>query len=349
MAPMPRKLHAHVYREKTRHDRWIWYFRRGKGARTRLPGEYDSPEFMEAYHAALAGMAVQRTRHTAKPNTLRWLVDRYRESSDFIRLAASTKRVRERLLIGLCDTAGDALVQHIDRKTILAGRERRAETPEAANTFVKTMRVLLDYAVTATLIERNPARDVKMFSSKTGGIHTWTVDEVARYEARHPVGTKARLALDILLYTGLRRSDAVVLGRQHVRAEILNIRTKKTGEVVTLRLLPPLRASLDASKTGDLTYLTTEYGKAFSSDGFGNWFRDRCTEAGVPGSAHGLRKAAATRAAEAGATTSELMAMFGWQSSKQAELYTRAASRAAMGVNASDKLQQQKQNKTPAP
>lgn len=346
---MPRKLHAHVYREKTRHGRAVWYFRRGKGARTRLPGEYDSPEFMEAYHAALAGSTVQRARPTAKPNTLRWLVDRYRESSDFIRLAASTKRVRERLLIGLCDTAGDALVQHIDRKTILAGRERRAETPEAANTFVKTMRVLLDYAVTANLIERNPARDVKMFTSKTGGIHTWTVDEVARYEARHPVGTKARLALDILLYTGLRRSDAVTLGRQHVKNEILNIRTRKTGEVVTLRILPPLRASLDASKTGDLTYLVTEYGKAFTGDGFGNWFRDRCAEAGVPGSAHGLRKAAASRAAEAGATTSELMAMFGWQSSKQAELYTRAANRAAMGVQASDKLQQQKQNKTPAP
>ncbi len=349
MDPMPRKLHAHVYREKTRHGRTVWYFRRGKGPRTRLPGEYDSPEFMAAYHAALAGTAVKQVRATAKPNTLRWLVDRYRESSDFIRLAPSTKRVRERLLLRLCDASGDSPIERLTRAAILAGRERRAATPEAANTFIKTMRVLLDYAVAANLIDRNPARDVKMFSSKTGGIHTWTVEEVARYEARHPIGTKARLALDILLYTGLRRSDAVVLGRQHVRNEILNIRTKKTGEVVTLRLLPPLRASLDASKTGDLTYLTTEYGKAFSSDGFGNWFRDRCAEAGVPGSAHGLRKAAATRAAEAGATTSELMAMFGWQSSKQAELYTRAASRAAMGVNASDKLQQQKQNKTPAP
>ncbi|MCX5581302.1 hypothetical protein [Kaistia terrae] len=86
--------------------------------------------------------------------------------------------------------------------------------------------------------------------------------------------------------------------------------------------------------------MTTEYGKAFAGDGFGNWFRDRCAEAGVPG---------ATRAAEARATTSELMAMFGWQSPKQAKLYARAANRAAMGVHASDKLQQQKQNKTPVP
>jgi hypothetical protein len=125
MDPMPRKLEAHVYREKTRHGRPVWYFRRGKGARIRLPDEYGGPEFEEAYQAALAGTVVSRVRPSAKPNTLRWLVDRYRLSSGFLRLAASTKQVRERLLIRLCDASGDAPIARLDRATVMAGRERR--------------------------------------------------------------------------------------------------------------------------------------------------------------------------------------------------------------------------------
>jgi len=41
--------------------------------------------------------------------------------------------------------------------------------------------------------------------------------------------------------------------------------------------------------------------------------------------AHGVRKAGATVAAENGATAHQLMAMFGWDTLKQAEVYTKAA------------------------
>ncbi|MEI9901164.1 MAG: hypothetical protein WDN31_14625 [Hyphomicrobium sp.] len=49
------------------------------------------------------------------------------------------------------------------------------------------------------------------------GHHTWTSEELEQFEARHPIGTKARLAFGLLIYTGVRRSDVVRLGRQHVR------------------------------------------------------------------------------------------------------------------------------------
>jgi integrase len=76
---------------------------------------------------------------------------------------------------------------------------------------------------------------------------------------------------------------------------------------------------------GELTFLVNEFGRAFTDAGFGNWFRDRCVEAGVPGRAHGLRKAGATIAANNDATAHQLMALFGWDTLKEAEKYTRAA------------------------
>ncbi|WP_177228124.1 tyrosine-type recombinase/integrase [Hyphomicrobium facile] len=91
---------------------------------------------------------------------------------------------------------------------------------------------------------------------------------------------------------------------------------------------------INTSPTGDLNFLVTEYGKPFSAAGFGNWFRERCDAAGLMDcSAHGLRKAAATSLAEAGASAHQLMAWFGWRSLKEAERYTRAASQKKLAAS----------------
>jgi hypothetical protein len=96
-------------------------------------------------------------------------------------------------------------------------------------------------------------------------------------------------------------------------------------------MLPVLQSILDASPTGDLTYLITEQGKPFTAPGFGGWFRQQCDEAGLPHcSAHGLRKAGASIAAENGASPHQLMAIFGWLTLKEAERYTQAARRKRM-------------------
>jgi integrase len=104
-------------------------------------------------------------------------------------------------------------------------------------------------------------------------------------------------------------------------------------------VLPALARALDAVPPGQPTYLVTEFGRPFAVAGFGNWFSDRCREAGLTGcSAHGLRKAAAARLAEAGATEAELMAVFGWEKADMATLYTRAARRDRMAWDAMAKL-----------
>src|SRR5262249_44021519 len=175
------------------------------------------------------------------------------------------------------------------------------------------------------------------------GFHAWTQEEVARFEARWPVGTRKRLAFDLLLYTGLRRGDAVRVGRQHERDGVITIRTEKhrkgkPGELVSIPILPPLAASIGTTKTGDLTYPVTDAGRSWVKESFGNWFRDACRKAGCPGSAHGLRKAGATRAAERGASERQLMAIFGWSTGKMAQHYTRSADRKRLAHDAAQLL-----------
>src|SRR5947208_3107519 len=59
----------------------------------------------------------------------------------------------------------------------------------------------------------NPARDVPYLRTGSTGYHTWTLEEVQQFEERHPIGTKARLALALLLLSGQRRSDVIRFGR----------------------------------------------------------------------------------------------------------------------------------------
>ena len=165
-----------------------------------------------------------------------------------------------------------------------------------------------------------------------------------KYEARHPSGTKARLALALFLYTGVRISDVVLLGPQMERDGDLCFTEEKNRankpKHREIPILPVLRAELDANPSGHLVYLVTTRGKPYSRpDGFGLWFKRQCVAAGLPHcTAHGLRKAGATRAADNGATEHELMAIFGWDSPKQAALYTRKANRKKLAAGAMHKL-----------
>jgi integrase len=169
----------------------------------------------------------------------------------------------------------------------------------------------------------------------------WTEDEVQRYEKRWHIGTKERVWLDVLLYTGLRRGDAVTPGKQHVRNGVAILRTEKSqGEVtVTLPILPALAATLKAGPVGDLAYICGKKGKPLAKEAFGNLFRKAVRAAGIQGkSAHGLRKVGATRAAENGATVAELQSIFGWHGGRMPSLYTEAANRARLSKKAMGKL-----------
>lgn len=344
---MPRPRPKNLHREFNRHKKPVWYVRVGKGPRIRLRAEYGSPEFDAEYKAALNGEAAQ-PRGRMQVGSLAWLIERYRESAAWTNLSLATRRQRENIFKNVCKTAGKEPFTRIDRKAIVAGRDRRRETPNAARHFVQAMRGLFEWALEAEHVKADPTLSVKMVRPATDGFHVWTDDECERFEKYWAIGTRERLAYDILTFTGLRRGDAVRLGRPHLVKKdgrsSLRIRTEKTGEVVTIPILPPLQASIDATPTGEMTYLATSVGKPFKKESFGNWFRDACKEAKVPGSAHGLRKTGATRAANNGATVAELEAIFGWRGGSMASLYTKQADRERLAAAGASKLMDKKQN-----
>jgi integrase len=201
--------------------------------------------------------------------------------------------------------------------------------------LLKVLRVVLEYAVGEGMIASNAAIRVKRYRKRGEGHHTWTEAEVVQFEIRHPVGSRARLALELLLSTGQRRSDVVKMGWQHVEGDCIAVRQEKTGEPLLIPIDEPLAAVLAVLPRTNMTFLLTEFNKPFTSAGFGNWFRARCNEASLPQcSAHGLRKLAATRLANAGCSSEQIKAITGHRSDSALAPYIRKANKARLARQA---------------
>jgi integrase len=202
----------------------------------------------------------------------------------------------------------------------------KSNFPGAANNLLKVLRVLLRHAIDMGLINDNPARNVRKFAVKSQGFHSWDENDVAAFEERHSENPRVILALLLLLHTGQRRSDLVRMGWQHVTGDLLRVRQDKTSVELKIPLHPKLAVALATMPRTNLTFLLTEAGAPFTAAGFGNWFRDRCDEAGLSHcSAHGLRKACATRLAEAGCTPEQIKAITGHKTLTEVARYTCAA------------------------
>lgn len=353
MDEMPRSRPPHLYNERTRHGSLVWYVRKGHGPRIRLRQEYGSEPFWAEYQAALAGTPLAPTVATVAPESFTWAINRYRASNAWKTLSKASQKQRNAIYKALEKTIGRERLGRITETTIRDTMDARRDRPHSANNFLKAMRGFYKWAAgDGKLVTTDPTKGAKLLIGPNDriGFHTWTEEEVARFEAKWPIGTRARLAFDLLLYTGLRRGDVVMVGRQHVQNGLITIRpekTRKKGEVVFIQILAPLARSIEASKTGDLTYLVTREGTPFVKEGFGNWFADCCRAAGCPGSAHGLRKAGATRAADNGASERQLMAMYGWTKADMARHYTEAANRKRLSVNGAELLLLRPENPAP--
>lgn len=335
---VPKKLPQFVYREKTRHTRWVYYFRRGKGKRIRLP-DYGAEDFDERYHEVLVE-AIPPKPKKAGTGSLEWLIARYRESTAYTELSNATRRQRDNIFKNVIAKNGHVAYRAVSRKKIVEARDARASTPAQARNFLDAMRGLFRWALEAEHVNEDPTDGVKNPSRPKGaGFEAWTDEDVAAFEKRWKAGTKERVWLHVLLYTGLRRGDAVRLGKQHVRDGVATLRTEKTGMEVYITIRPELSATLAAGPTGDLAFIVGDTRKPLTKESFGNMFRVACNEAGIPGkSAHGVRKIAATRAAEAGLTVSELESVFGWTGGTMASHYTRSADRRRLAKAAGEKI-----------
>jgi len=334
----------HLSEESDRHGNVRLYARR-HGRRIRIRASRGSKDFAAAYAAALEKLSERAPPDTtpqlqrAPRSSLGWLAVLYFGSDEFRALdpkSQTTRRaiiescLRETIKDDSADLMRDCPLPFVTAAKIKRLRDFKKDKPAAANNRRKYLSAMFGWGIENGHARVNPVRDVRRLKYASEGFHTWTVDEVRQFIIRHPIGTKAYVALCLLLFVGVRRGDLVQLGKQHINNGWLRFAPSKTLYKRTTRtekpILAPLAAAIAAGPVGDLTFVVTEYGKAFTANGFGGWFRDRCDEAALPQcSAHGLRKAGATILAEHGATERQLMAAYDWSSPSQAAVYTKAA------------------------
>jgi site-specific recombinase XerD len=169
----------------------------------------------------------------------------YLQSEGFSKgLAKSTRDTRRRILTNFAKQHGDkpTALMHGGALQNIVGKMTAANQ----RGFKKAMRGFIDYCLSHNLMKVDPLISVKLAKMKdTGGFRTWEESEITAYQTRHARGTKARLALELLLQTGAARCDMVRMGRQHVRGGKLSMRRQKTNVPFDIPLLPSLIAELE--------------------------------------------------------------------------------------------------------
>lgn len=334
----------------------ILYYSRPGRAKVRLPSSIGSEKFRKAYVKAESEyrdyLALGHDTGIEKKSTLEWLCNQYFNSMEFkTGLNESTGHNRRRKLQNLCGFLNDAgerlgktAYTEFTSHDLRVVRRELAGTPGGANAYLMAARGLFRFAVNAGLLRENIARDVEFYPRSKGGQHSWTLSEIHQFQATHVVGSQARLALDLALYTGQRRADLVDLGPPHecdgwlVFTQRKNRRHNPTQ--VEIPIAAELRRSIDAAHTGQDYYLLTRRGSAMSPNWLGAMFRRWCDSAGLPKrcSLHGLRKAMAARMASLGVTDRDIMAVTGHRSGLNVDRYTRGAHRRLRAERAMEHL-----------
>ena len=266
----------------------------------------------KAYQAALTGLtAPQKQIGEARTiaGTVQALVAAYLDcsagsTSPFKTLAAETQRTRRNILENFREAHGDKRIYRTDangHRVMVLAREHvqrmvneKNSTPFAQRNFLNTLRAMFKWAIGEERVPDDPTLGVTRQKIKSTGYRTWSESDIERYKRKHPLGTMARLAIELLLTTAARRGDVIKFGPQHVEDGTITFEQhKKDGDeeaLVIIPLHPDFCAALAAMPPSNVvrltpatTFLTTSSGQPFkTAAGFGNWFRERCNEAGLP-------------------------------------------------------------------
>ena len=320
--------------------RIYWRFEK-RGFRTNLPGPYGSTEFKQAYEAALEQVRVPKNRAVA--NSIGWLIEQFLGSLRYKSSSAIRKATLRYQFDWLREQAGDLPFDQMKVRHVEALMAMKSG-PTAANGVKKNLSLLYNFAAKKLDFDgTNPAKFAEKLKENSTGYHTWTEEEVARFLAFHGPGTKARMALLVALNTGMARQDLCGSGRHMLSLRDGRLRIgyarAKTSVAADLPVLPELAEEI-ANLPPEQSLFITQDGslKAYQVTSFGNWFRKRCREAGVPGSIHGLRKAGATRLADAGASEWEIASYLAHTDTTQARIYTKKANRSKLADSGFEKL-----------
>jgi site-specific recombinase XerD len=327
-------------------------FRRRGFPRVELPVDSDpaSPECQAAYHAATRGektnAAMAAVAARGGSGSVKDAINRWHDSTTFNdEYDTSTKSRRRSLLNSISRMVGNLPLAQMDGNWIERWLET-SSTKGVKRTRLLTIKPFFKWAVTMKLIAADPTVTIKVKVKESAGHATWTDEQVEQYRARHPLGTMARLALELMLNLASRRGDAIVLGRQHLKDGWLIYTQEKNRKRKPVKVEVPVAAALVAaieacsSSPEALTFLVNEWGRPFSKQGFGRWFRQCCDEAGLPDACvpHGLRKAGCRIMAESDCTPHEIMSVSGHTTLKEVERYTKAVNSKRLAARAHAKV-----------
>ena len=351
---MPNYPIRYINKYRTRHGKEAIYYRPPGQKKKKLRGPVGSPEFWEDYIAAQNADPARQSIKPIERGSLRWLINQYKKSAHWrSEVGERTRYVRGLQYDKFSQQYGHYAVKNLRQKHLYAIQDRHSDTPAEINNIFKALKPVFKFAVRNDIITHNPFTGLEKLKSKNpDGFRAWTDAEMEQFTNRWPIGTRERLAYELIRHTGQRRSDVHVLGKQHEKAGWLSFTQFKgrhsKPQHMQIPIFDELRKIIDASPTGDLTYLVTQYGRPFkTAESFGTWFAKSVKRAGLSGiSAHGLRKTFASKQAENESTTNEIAALGGWSDLQQVELYTKSAERKKMAKNVVERQKKPPKRKT---
>ena len=316
--------YVHEYRD--RHGTLRRYVRRPGARRVALPGLPGSPEFMQAYQDAMTGPIPAVRGRRSKPGTLAALAGEFFGSAEFANLRPSSQATYRLALAPVLERDGHRLVRDLPndkaRKII---QEIGASRPAMANLTRAVLRRLFSFAIAIRQRRDNPFDLAPKY--KIGTHHTWTDAQLDAYEKFWPLGTRQRLAFDVLLYTAQRVGDVVRMRRADIRNGVITVVQEKGGAEVFVPLHPALARSVKAGPSNGIYLIGDKDGRPIKRARLSTLIVAAVKDAGLPANcvAHGLRKAALRRLAEHGSTSKEMQAVSGHKTLGEIERYTRQA------------------------
>ncbi|MFP5514086.1 MAG: tyrosine-type recombinase/integrase [Alphaproteobacteria bacterium] len=323
--------------------RRVYYYHRASGVR--LPDNPQAPEFAAAY-AKLNAIPAKRAEGPGA-GTFSRLIQEFKASPDFKQLSEQTRsayaRHMETIELGRKNDKGErsgglggAQVSSIERKHVLALRDRFADTPRTANYIVQVLRLLMTFAIDRGWRSDNPAARPKLL--KTGDGHRpWEEAEIAAFRKAWAEGTRERVAFELLLNTGQRAGDVAAMVRQHYRAGTISVTQQKTSERLWIPAAQELVAVLDPwlESHKHMAMLPSERtGAVLTSSAFVHLMSDAIKGAGLGdgNTTHGLRYTAATMLHELGLDWEVIASVTGHQTVTMVRKYTSKKRNARLAI-----------------
>lgn len=338
---MPRIPHKPPFTRsyRDRHGVVRWEFRRKGLPSRRLPGPPGTPGFEDAYQAALDGRPKPIAADRTTAGTVDDLLVRFFTSREITATSVQYRKNLRSILRVFRERYGGKPVARMERRHVKKALVDCANTPIQSNKLLKTLRRVMRFAVDEDMREDDPTAGVRPVKIDSDGYHAWTEAEIDTFRGHHASGTRPRLALELALATGQRRSDVARMGWGDVDGGLIRVRQMKTKTELWIPILLEMADEIAQAPKDIPTFMRTQYGKEFTPAGFGNWFREQCDAAGLAHCAmHGLRKAAARRLAEAGCTDREIMSITGHKHAQEVTRYTESADQKRLAQQAAERL-----------